>query len=152
MSLFSSIVKVAKSVAKSPILKVAGAGLAVAFPPAALGLAAVAQAGKVIDAAKGVIGTPAQQAAAKRAVENTVKLAKAGNVEAQAGLKAMATAEKAKALVAARGIHVKRVTPPAPARPVMQRPVAAKPVINTTGTSLGSGWHIDRNTNRITVV
>lgn len=150
MSLFSKIVKVAKSVAKSPILKVAAGGIAVAFPPAALGVAAVAQAGKVIDAAKGVIGTPSQQAAAKRAVANTIKLAKAGNVEAKAGLKAMATAEKAKALVAARGIHIKRVPPPAAPRPVVQRP-AAKPVINTTGVPLGPGWHIDRN-NHIRVV
>lgn len=147
MSLFSKIVKVAKSVAKSPILKVAAGGIAVAFPPAALGVAAVAQAGKVIDAAKGVIGTPAQQAAAKRAVANTVKLAKAGNVEAKAGLKAMQTAEKAKALVAARGIHIKRVPPKPAPRPV----VAAKPVINTTGVPLGPGWHIDRN-NHIRVI
>lgn len=100
MSIFKSIGKIAKSVIKSPILKVGVSGLAVAFPvvgiPAAAGVAA---AGKIVDAAQGKAGTPAQQASAKRAVANTIVQAKQGDASAQRALTAMKKAQVAKALV-----------------------------------------------------
>lgn len=101
MSIFKSIGKIAKSVIKSPILKVGTAGLAVAFPvvgiPAAAGVAA---AGKIVDAAQGKKGTPAQQASAKRVVANTIVAAREGDAGAQRALEAMKKAQVAKGLVA----------------------------------------------------
>lgn len=101
MSIFSSIAKVAKAVIKSPITKVAAGGLAVAFPvvgiPAAAG---VAIAGKVVDAAQGKRGTPAQQATAKRVVANTIIAARQGDAGAARAVVAMKKAQTAKGLVA----------------------------------------------------
>lgn len=127
MGLFQSIAKVAATVSKVPALKVSGGGVAIAFPKSALNLSAVTSAGKVIDAAQGIIGTPAQQASAKRVVAHTIKRAKAGDPEAKNGVKAMETAQKAKALAAVRTGQVPK----------------ARPVVNTTGTPQG-GWHINR--------
>lgn len=123
MGLFDSIKKVAQAVVKNPVVKVGGAGLALAFPKQVKGAAAVRVAGKVVLAAKGKIGTPAQQQSAKRVVANTFAAAKKGDVNAKRAVAAMVVAQKSTAVAS---------------------------TINPS-SSLGPGWHVDRS-NRIRVL
>jgi len=114
MGLFDSIKKVAQAVVKNPIVKIGGAGLALAFPKQVKGAAAVRVAGKLVLAAKGKIGTPAQQASAKRVVANTFRAAKT-DPNAKRAVAAMVVAQKSTAVAST-------INPP----------------------SLGPGWHVDR--------
>lgn len=112
MGIFGSIAKIAKAVVKNPITKVAAGGLAIAFPPIGIPAAAgVAIAGKVVDAAQGKRGTPAQQATAKRVVANTIVAARNGDAGAARAVVAMKKAQVAKGVVAGMsepGWHINR--------------------------------------------
>jgi hypothetical protein len=98
MGLFDAIKKVAAAVVKNPVVKVAGSGLALAFPKAVPAAAAVRVAGTIVSAAKGQSGTPAQQASARRVVNNTFAAAKKGDPNATRAVAAMKVATKAQAL------------------------------------------------------
>ena len=92
--LFSSIGNALKKVTQSGVFKTVAGGVALAFPPAAAALPAIAVAGKVLDAAQGKSGTPAQQAAATRTIANTAKAAKAGDPAAKRAAGALVGAAK----------------------------------------------------------
>lgn len=85
---------VAKQLVKSPVVRTVAAGAAIVFPPvgvpAAAALATVAAVAGAIDSK-----VPAARAAALKVVENTTKLARAGDKGAQIALSEIATQKKA---------------------------------------------------------
>lgn len=77
---------------------VAGAaGVALAFPPAAPAAGAFITAGKALKVADGMLGTPSQQKAVRKAIKNTALRAKRGDKNAKRMTKVMATVIKRRA-------------------------------------------------------
>jgi hypothetical protein len=108
--LFRGLKKIVKSVVKSPIVKLAAGGAALAFPPALPAAAALAASDKLIRAAKGVLPSQKKappalskklQVAARRTIKNTYALAKRGNRNAQRGIRALKAAKHGRKLATA---------------------------------------------------
>lgn len=88
-------ISVGKTIVKSPIVKTAAGGLAIAFPAVGVPLAAgLVVADRAIKTAEGLRGTPKQQAAMKKTIANTVALAQRGNAGARKAVELMATARR----------------------------------------------------------
>lgn len=127
--------QVAKTLAKSPIVKTVAAGAAIVFPPVGVPLAAgVATAAAIAAATESKI--PAQAKAAAQVVLNTAQLAKSGDKGAQQALGAIdmakqaLKAEQARSVVqkanAKQTVAVKAGLVPVPTRP---RPANARRLI-----------------------
>lgn len=87
-------VGVAKQLVKSPVVKTVVGGAALVFPPVGVpAAAALATAAAVANAVDSKV--PAARAAALKVVENTTKLAKAGDKGAEIALSQIATQKKA---------------------------------------------------------
>lgn len=103
---WDSVSSVAKSVVHSKITAVVAGVTAVAFPAVGVPLAAgLAVSAKALDIADGLKGTPTQQVAVKKAIRNTVALAKAGHPDQVRAVQILATAARL------RGAE-RKLTPP----------------------------------------
>lgn len=94
-SVGKGVVSVGKTIVKSPIVKTAAGGLAIAFPAVGVPLSAgLVVADRAIRTAEGLRGTAKQQAAMKKTIANTVALAARGNMSAKRAVELMATARR----------------------------------------------------------
>jgi len=97
------IIKKGGKIGTSKYVTAGAAGVALAFPPAAPAAGAVVAAGRALKTADGILGNPRAQKAAKKAILNTVKKAKKGNIASRRMVGVLATVAKAKKAALKKG-------------------------------------------------